>query len=153
MLIALAPHAYSGTLLTTSSPTSTKGNPKSTSTKSIYNLANPRSSSNNAKYQSALPPATYGKWERARAAHANMFDNSAFFVSAILAGIVTRCEASYMNRMAGWYLASRVAYVISYISVERGWLATLRTGWYMVGNVILFAIWWKAGKKVMAGDY
>ena len=79
-----------------------------------------------------------------------MMENMAFVVGAVLSGVMMKLDAGFMNRMLGLYMASRVLYIISYISTERQPLSYLRTIAYNAGIGILMTIYWKAGNALLS---
>lgn len=73
-----------------------------------------------------------------------MLENMAFMVGAVLAGNMAKLDARWMNAMMGWYLASRVAYIFSYVQAESKKYAPLRTVFYLAGSIQLLAIYIRA---------
>lgn len=74
-----------------------------------------------------------------------MLENMAFLVGGVLAGIMAKLPADFMNRMSLVILGSRVIYIVSYVNVTRQKWAPLRTVWYMASNLAVLAMYWKAG--------
>ncbi|GJN93928.1 hypothetical protein Rhopal_006987-T1 [Rhodotorula paludigena] len=71
---------------------------------------------------------------RAESAQQNVFEHLGLYAAAIVAGNVARLPIPYLNRVAGLYVLSRVAYCILYIrTTSRGptvlrslsWLASM----------------------------
>ena len=77
-----------------------------------------------------------------------MLENMAFVVGGILAGVMCKLDAQWMNMMCAVCLASRVPYLLSYILVSGQALSPLRTLWYLISSGAVFAMYWKAGWKL-----
>jgi uncharacterized MAPEG superfamily protein len=116
--------------------------------KQRWDNAAPRSQ--NEKLKKSMPPKVYAQFERCRAAHNNMLESSAFFIGAVLAGNWAGLENGYMNSMTGWYLASRIAYLICYIAIERQRYSLFRTLAFNAGFLVVFLIFFKAAGAVYA---
>ena len=110
-----------------------------------WDNASPRSTGNRTSVSKSVPNEVYRKFERCRAAHDNMLENMAFVVGGILAGVICKLEAGWMNTMCGVCLASRVLYLLSYMSISSQKLSPLRTVWYLVSSIAIMAMYWKAG--------
>lgn len=134
--LALVPHIYSVVLL--------GRNEKK------WDNASPRSEKFSQSLRKDVPPKMYAQYERCRAAHGNMLENSGFFIGAVLAGVLAELHAGYMNRMIGWYLGSRIVYLICYISIERQRYAYIRTAAFNLGFLILVLLYFKAAGVVYA---
>lgn len=85
------------------------------------------------------------KFERLRACHINMLENMAFVVGGVLVGIMAKLPANFMHQMSLVILGSRIVYIISYASVTRSKWAPLRTVWFLISNLAVLAMYWKAG--------
>lgn len=115
------------------------------SNKQKWDNANSKGEKFSASLRKNLPPDALGKYERARAAHNNMLsENMALFVGAVLAGNMAGLDASFMNNIIGWYLASRVAYLACYIYIRRQKYALMRTTVFNVGCGLLLWVYFKA---------
>ncbi|KAH7078953.1 hypothetical protein BKA63DRAFT_254894 [Paraphoma chrysanthemicola] len=79
--IALYPHMYAVSLIRTSISYDT------------WNMHNPRGQATAPSYQKLLSAATFARFERAEAAHANGMENASFFVGAVLAGCMGGVDA------------------------------------------------------------
>lgn len=134
-ILAMVPHVYSVTLLRLN--------------KQKWDNASPRSEKFAASLKKGIAPDVLGKFERARAAHTNMLsENMAFFIGAVLAGNMAGLNASFMNSITGWYLFSRVAYLVCYIYIKRQPYAWLRTIAFNAGCGMLFWVYFKAGGAI-----
>lgn len=127
---------------------------------SVYYLANhsqrrdntnPRGSKFASNLNKSLPPQVLAKYERLRAAHSNMLENMAFFIGAVLSGVITNLDADFMNRWLATYLATRVVYLLSYSTTEKWRWSLLRSVLYTAGGLVLGGIYVKAGQKLVAG--
>lgn len=116
--IALAPHGYSVFLITSHN-------------NNQFDLPSPRSTNNRTMIEKSVPKHIYRRYERCRAAHDNMLENMAFVVGGILSGVIAKLDAGLMNLLCGIYIASRLAYAISYISIATHKWAPVRTFWYL----------------------
>lgn len=117
-VIALVPHGYSIFLITSHN-------------NNQFDLPSPRSTNNRALLEKSAPKDIYRRYERCRAAHDNMLESMAFVIGGILAGIMAKLDAGLMNMLSGLYIATRVAYAMSYINIASHKWATLRTLWFM----------------------
>jgi MAPEG family len=81
-----------------------------------------------------------------------MLENMAYIVGGILAGVMCKLDASFMNKMSAVCLGSRVLYLFSYIHTSNQRLSPLRTVWYLSSSLAIMALYWKAGWKVAAGQ-
>lgn len=116
-----------------------------------WDTASPRSERFAASLKKSISPSCYAKYERCRAAHANMMDNMAWVVGAVLAGNMIKLDATYMNSMMLLYLSSRAVYIVCYIQIERQGLSRLRSMVYTVGATLLFFIYVKAAGVLASG--
>lgn len=132
MVLAAVPHAYSVFLI------GSNNNWK-------WDNASPRSQSNRSNVSTSVPNHVYRKFERCRAAHDNMLENMAFVIGGILAGIMCRLDAGWMNTMCAICLASRVVYVWTYVHTSSKSLSPLRTVWYLSASIPVLLMYWKAG--------
>jgi uncharacterized MAPEG superfamily protein len=133
-ILTLWPHVYSHTLLR--------------SANSRIDNSNPRSTHQVAKVGRAVPAATYAKWERARAAHANGIENMALAVAAVVLGNVARLDPGWLNSMLGGYLASRVVYTLLYLKIGDAKKSLARSMVWAGGVVMLLTIVTRAGLAV-----
>lgn len=117
-VVAMVPHGYSVYLITT------HNNNK-------FDLPSPRSTNNRSMIEKSVPKHIYRRYERCRAAHDNMLENMAFVIGGILAGVMAKLDAGLMNTICGVYIASRIAYALSYINITSHKWATVRTFWYL----------------------
>lgn len=117
-VIALFPHGYSVHLIT-------KHN------NNQFDLPSPRSTKNRALLEKSAPQDIYRRYERCRAVHDNMLESMAFVIGGILAGVMAKLDAGLMNLLCGLYIASRIAYAISYINIASHKWATVRTLWFV----------------------
>jgi uncharacterized MAPEG superfamily protein len=60
-----------------------------------------------------------------------MFENMAFVVGGILAGVCGKLDPNFMNQMSALYVVSRILYTITYIQTSSIRWAPLRTLWYL----------------------
>lgn len=131
-LLNFAPHIYSVLLITDRSP-------------ARYNNANPTAPSNQESFRKRATAATYSRWERARAAHSNGYENFPLLVAAVVLGNMAKLDAGTMNRAIGAHLVLRAAYIVAYINIESQRWSQLRS---MIWNVATGVCLWvvvKAG--------
>lgn len=115
-----------------------------------WDKINNRSAANAKAFEKVLPKKVYQKWERCTSAQANMTENMAFFIGAVLAGYVTKLDAKFMNNTTGLYLLTRVAYVIIYTHFGEVPVAYLRPVSWWSGMITLFTIYFKAANKAIS---
>lgn len=133
--LAMVPHIYSVVLVGMN--------------KQHWDNASPRSKKFDESLKKGIPPQAYVVFERCRAAHNNMLsENMAFVVGAVLAGNMAGLDGGFMNKMCGWYLVTRVAYLLCYINIGRQKYALLRTATFNAGILILFWIYIKAAGEM-----
>ena len=132
MVLAAVPHAYSVCLI------GSNNNWK-------WDNASPRSQNNRSNVSKSVPNEVYRKFERCRAAHDNMLENMAFVIGGILAGIMCKLDAGWMNTMSAICIGSRVLYVLSYVCTSSQSLSPLRTVWYLTSSIPILLMYWKAG--------
>jgi len=131
IVLAMVPHVYSLTLLSTH--------------KKHWDNVSPRSQKFTSSLQKSIPPDCLAKYERSRAAHNNMMESMAYVIGAVIAGNMVKLDAGFMNKSMALYLMTRMAYVASYIQTEKLHLSYIRTVVYIVGMAVLSVIYFKAG--------
>jgi len=131
IVLAMVPHVYSLTLLSTH--------------KKHWDNVSPRSQKFTSSLQKSIPPDCLAKYERGRAAHNNMMESMAYVIGAVIAGNMVKLDAGFMNKSMALYLMTRMAYVASYIQTEKLHLSYIRTVVYIVGMAVLSVIYFKAG--------
>jgi uncharacterized MAPEG superfamily protein len=136
MVVANMPHAYSVYLI------GSNNNWK-------WDNASPRSANNKTQCSNSVAASIYRKYERCRAAHDNMLENMAFVIGGILSGVICKLDATWMNNMCAIYLLSRILYALSYIMTSSQRWSPLRTVWYLVGSIVVLAMYWKAGWRLV----
>ncbi|UZJ53170.1 hypothetical protein CBS101457_002490 [Exobasidium rhododendri] len=82
---------------------------------------------------------------RAEACQQNGFENLPFFAAAILAATFAKLPNHEVNKLAGAYLASRVAYTILYVFNSSEAISNLRSVAFLVGVGINWTLFIKAG--------
>ena len=136
MVLASVPHAYSVYLIASNNNWR-------------WDNASPRSTNNRSNVAKSVPNDIYRKFERCRAAHDNMLESMAFIVGGILAGVMCKLDAEWMNIMCAVCIGSRVLYVLSYIHTSSQSLSPLRTVWYLASSIPVLLMYWKAGLVLM----
>lgn len=133
----MIPHIYSVMIVATN--------------KQKWDNASPRSEKFSVSLKKSIPPDAFHQYERSRAAHSNMLsENMAFFIGAVLAGNMSGLDAGFMNNITGWYLASRVAYLICYIYIGSQRYSWMRTVTFNAGCFILLWVYFKAAGSFSA---
>ena len=74
-----------------------------------------------------------------------MLENMGFVVGGILAGLICRLDANWMNTMCAICVGFRVLYVFSYIQISSQQLSPLRTLWFLFSSIPILLMYWKAG--------
>jgi uncharacterized MAPEG superfamily protein len=135
-VIAYIPHAYSVALITSHNNYQ-------------WDNTSPRSTKNRTHVSGSVPQHIYRRFERSRAAHDNMLENMGLVVGGILAGVVCKLDAQWMNTMCAILLLARLAYIVSYVSISSQALSPMRTVWFLVAKGPVLMMYWKAGWKLV----
>jgi uncharacterized MAPEG superfamily protein len=110
----------------------------------------PRGSKLHSTLQTTVPAGILTKFERAKAAHANGFENMPLFFAAITLGNFAKLPIPTLNLFSGAYLASRVLYTVLYINTETKKLSYMRTGVFLTGMAMCLTVLIKAANAVAA---
>lgn len=127
-----APHIYSVFLFTDSKP-------------ARWNNANPKATSNLDSFRKRAHAATYSRWERARAAHSNGYENLPLLVAAVVLGNMAKLDSGTMNWAFGTFLVLRAAYIVAYINIESQQWSHLRSVIFNVAAGVCLWVMFKAG--------
>ncbi|KAL8900826.1 MAG: hypothetical protein Q9207_005503 [Kuettlingeria erythrocarpa] len=131
-LMNFAPHVYSVFLFTDNAP-------------ARWNNANPKATSNLDSFRKRAPAATYSRWERARAAHSNGYENLPILIAAVVLGNMAKLDAGTMNWAFGAVLVFRAAYILAYINIESQQWSHSRSVIFNVASAVCLWIIFKAG--------
>ena len=93
---------------------------------------NPRGTTVAARYEKALGPAAFQRYQKARAAHANGYENFPLFAATVLAGLHAGLPERAMSWVALFVLLLRAVYNELYMRVETRRGSYLRTLSYFV---------------------
>ncbi|KAF2691614.1 hypothetical protein K458DRAFT_325085 [Lentithecium fluviatile CBS 122367] len=137
MVLAFLPHAYA------ISSIKKANNGK-------FNNVNARGVDTLAMYKKSVPAEVFGRYERGKAAHANLMENAPFFIGAVIVGNMMGLSAETMNTAIGSYLALRVAYIVAYINVTSQKYSYVRSLLWAISSFVLGGIFVKAGNKLVA---
>ncbi|BGP19884.1 hypothetical protein JCM10213_008642 [Rhodosporidiobolus nylandii] len=88
------------------------------------------------------------KFLRIEAAQSNIFENIGWFAGAIVAGNVARLPASFLNKVAGAYLASRVLFAVLYANTSNVKYTPLRSLAYLGSVGLTITTYIKAGNAL-----
>ncbi|KAK4693736.1 hypothetical protein P7C71_g3714, partial [Lecanoromycetidae sp. Uapishka_2] len=113
-LLSFAPQVYSTILI-------------NRATNGRFNTVNPRGSSSFESYQKSCDKATYARFERARAAHANALENLPLFAAAVICANIARLDYGTVNMICGVFLGLRALHSVLYIAIENRRLAYARS--------------------------
>ncbi|BEI86617.1 hypothetical protein CcaverHIS002_0609040 [Cutaneotrichosporon cavernicola] len=135
--LAIAPHLYALGLVTLKHPAGAKG----------FDFSFP---GNTRKLisESRLSPTDQERYLRAEAANDNGFVGLGFFAAAVAVGNAAGLSNSSLNRAAGVYLASRLAYNLLYILGTNNAAGIARTVAWMVGSFSCVGLFCEAGDKL-----
>ncbi|KAL9008938.1 MAG: hypothetical protein Q9173_005988 [Seirophora scorigena] len=126
------PHAYAAILFTGGSP-------------KRFDNVNPKSSATLESFRKRTTAATYARWERAKAAHHNGYENLPLLVAAVVLGNMAKLDAGTMNWSFGTFLVLRAIFILSYIFVESQTWSALRSMTFIISAFQCLWIILKAG--------
>ncbi|KAK7432718.1 hypothetical protein QQZ08_000578 [Neonectria magnoliae] len=87
---------------------------------------------------------------RAKAASANGFETLGFYASAVMAANITRVDIRTLNVLTLSYVATRVAYNVTYIWLQKNRrLSRLRSVCWISGIALVVTLWIKAGNRAL----
>ena len=114
-----------------------------------YDLAHPRATEENAIKDPKMTKSLLERIKRSRAATANGFETLGLFAAGVVAANAAGVSVADVNKLSVSYLATRVAYNISYTFLgEMSSLAVLRTATWTGGLGCVMAMFVKAGNRV-----
>ena len=110
-----------------------------------WDNSSPRSTQMDAKYRQSTPAETYSRYERAKAAEKNGFENMPLFIGAILAGNIAQLETRTLNLFVTVYLFSRVLYTVCYVNIGSHKLSFARSTAWFFGAALCMGVYVKVG--------
>ncbi|KAI1116953.1 hypothetical protein F5Y14DRAFT_404283 [Nemania sp. NC0429] len=114
-----------------------------------YDLASPRGLIENVLKDEKLDKPTKNKILRCEAAAANGAETLNLFVASVIAANYAGVPVETINKLTGLYLATRVAYNVTYIFLqENPSFAPVRTIVWNVGVVSWVTLFVKAGNRL-----
>ena len=116
-----------------------------------YNNVNPRSATSFETYQKGTNKATYGRFERARAAHANAMENLPLFAAAVICANMAGLDAGMVNTVCGIFLSLRAVHSALYIAIEKHGLSHARSVVWMASAGCCLYLLFKSGNVLMDG--
>lgn len=137
-ILALVPQFYSTILI-------------NRATNGHFDNVNPRGASFSETCKKSLDKATLGRFERAKAAHANALENFPLFASAVICANMAGLEKGMMNLTCGAFLGLRIAYTFLYIGVESRKFSFVRTLVWMTSVGCCMTLLFKAGNVLVDG--
>lgn len=137
-VMAFVPHLYSVALIYRA-------------TNGRQNNVNPRGVSSLETYQKSCDKATYARYERARAAHANALENLPLFAAAVICANIAGLDVAMVNMVCGVFLGLRTVYLSLYIAIERQALSYARSMVWMASAACCLYLLVKSGNVLMDG--
>ena len=116
-----------------------------------FNNVNPRSGSTAETYQKACDKATFSRFERARAAHANAMENLPLFAAAVISANMAGLDIDIVNTVCGIFLGLRVLHTALYIAIEKAALSRARSFTWMCSAGCCLYLLVKSGNVLMDG--
>ena len=137
-ILVLAPQLYAGSIVRNA--------------KSIkLDNANPRGETHAQSIKKNLSKEDFGKFERARAAHFNGYENFPLFAVAVICGNMAKLDPSTLNTMTGLFLVLRTVYNVAYIQTTTQRWSVLRTGVWSASVLCCLFLLSKAGGVMANG--
>jgi len=116
-----------------------------------YNNVNPRGASSFETYKKGCDNATYSRFERARAAHANAMENLPLFGAAVICANMVGLDIGTVNMVCAIFLGLRAVYTALYIAIENHALSYARSFAWMASAVCCLYLLVKSGNVLMDG--
>lgn len=116
-----------------------------------YNNVNPRGASSFETYKKGCDKATYDRFERARAAHANAMENLPLFAAAMICANMAGLDVGLVNMVCGIFLGLRAVHSLLYIAIEKHALSHARSIVWNASAVCCVYLLIKSGNVLMDG--
>ncbi|OAQ97981.1 hypothetical protein LLEC1_04161 [Akanthomyces lecanii] len=120
-----------------------------TSSKGVFDNANPRTLKDNLEKTDALDKETKQRIARAKAASDNGFETIGLYAAAVVAANVTGVDTALLNRLTIGYVVSRFVFVFVYVQLgSNRKTAPVRSLTWAAGIASIVTLFIKAGNKV-----
>lgn len=113
--------------------------------------ANPRGETYAQSLKKNLSKEDFGKFERARAAHVNGYENFPLFAAAVICGNMAKLDPGTLNTMTGLFLVLRTVYNVAYVRTTTQQWSILRTGVWASSVLCCLFLLSKAGSVMANG--
>ena len=115
---------------------------------SSLEYSNPRSAPHIERIKSNLTPERYARFERAKAASLNAYENAPLFVGAVLASHLAGLDKARIDTYALRFLLARAAHSVVYINTPGPKYYQLRSTCWLVSMYLSFSILYEAATKL-----
>lgn len=116
-----------------------------------WNNANPRSVEWINTIEKSVTKELFAKFERCEAAHKNGLENFPVFASAIILGTMVKLPNDKMNILSGAFVALRILYAFSYITISRNKYSFIRSLLWVGSTSVCMVMFFMSANKVKNG--
>ncbi|TWU73161.1 hypothetical protein ED733_003226 [Metarhizium rileyi] len=115
----------------------------------IYDNSNPRAYRDTLLKNTSINKALKSRILRAEACSLNGLETIGIYAASVVVGNYAQLDVATLNSLSVGYLASRLAYTLSYVFIRNRRLSWLRTAIWQItaGYIVMF--WIKAGYKLL----